>query len=80
MEVSAITGAAPDNARIRKNTLTARRPGIEKMLVGLPLDVPDMEGLRRFAMNLAASASSWQVERAKVRNSLARGAGNAPWI
>lgn len=59
--------------------LSARDPGVEKLLCGLPdCATPErLEPTRRWAVALMAAASQWEVEKRK-RNSLSKfgGRGN----
>lgn len=60
-------------------TLSARNPGVEKLLCGLPdCATPErLEPLRQWSVALMASASRWEVQKRK-RNALATfgGRGN----
>lgn len=62
------------NGHGTRRVLTARRPGIEAMLSDLPHEPASRDGVRDFALALAAAASSWQIRKAR-ENSLAKFGG-----
>lgn len=63
--------------REARPTLSVRRPGVERIIDNLPIEVADRDGLRAFTLWLQGEVSSWEVAKAKNGglNRLARHTG-----
>ncbi len=51
----------------RRETLSLRHDGVERLLTGLPVDVDDLNDVRRYARALISAASAWEIERNRMR-------------
>lgn len=52
--------------RAHRPTLSTRRPGVERIIDSLPMEVADRDGLRAFTLWLQGEVSTWEILKAQT--------------